>query len=104
LARGDLTAAIVKVTVKLTADQVFNEGEIAPALTQAWHAAPVVLDVERAARLRLGDDVAAVAALTPEQAFEKWLTLQPGIAAARQERLREMAGALMRAVDQTQGG
>lgn len=102
---GDLTDCIVGLDVRLRTDQAerFRDGDVARALAAAWYVAPVGKTVERPARLRLGHDVAEIAALTPEQALMRWLDLQQALPEARRAELLETGTALMRAVEQEGG-
>jgi exonuclease SbcD len=104
LVHGDLSGCIVRLTVHLRSDQTLQDGEVMRALAGAWHVAPLVKEVERTARLRLGEDVAEVAALTPEQAFARYLERLPDLTDERRKALTEVGARLMRAVDQEQGG
>jgi exonuclease SbcD len=104
--RGDLSECVVRVRVWLKPEQeaLWRDSEITAALAGAWTVAPFMKEIDRPARLRLGEDVAAVAALTPEQAFEKYLSLQTHISAEYLAALQATGEALMRQVDSEQGG
>ena len=104
--RGDLSECVVRVRVWLKPEQesLWRDSEITAALAGAWTVAPFVKEIDRPARLRLGEDVAEVAALTPAQAFEKYLSLQIGMSNDNRVALQVAAEALMRQVDSEQGG
>jgi len=104
--RGDLSECVVRVRVWLKPEQesLWRDNEITAALSGAWTVAPFVKEIDRPARLRLGEDVGEVAALTPAQAFEKYLGLQTGMSNDNRAALQVVAEALMRQVDSEQGG
>jgi exonuclease SbcD len=104
--RGDLSECVVRVRVWLKPEQeaLWRDSEITAALAGAWTVAPFMKEIDRPARLRLGEDVGEVAALTPTEAFEKYLSLQTSMSNDNRAALRAAGGALMRQVDSEQGG
>jgi exonuclease SbcD len=105
-ARGDLSECVVRVRVWLKPEQeaIWRENEITAALADAWTVAPFVKEIDRPARLRLGEDVGAVAALTPQEVFGKYLGLQTGMLNDNRAAVQAAGVALMRQVDSEQGG
>jgi exonuclease SbcD len=77
IAAHDLADAVVRVIIEITADKepLLRDGEIRRALATAFHVAAIVKEVERPARLRLGQD-ALVAELTPLEILERYFEVK----------------------------
>lgn len=73
----DITEAVVRVIIHTTPDKepLIRENEIRRRLTDAFHVAAMVRDVERKTRLRLGTDQ-AVEEMTPRQMLERYLQVK----------------------------
>jgi exonuclease SbcD len=95
----DLTDAVVRVSLRLRAEQetLLQEREVLRALNQAaYYVAGVSKDVERAERQRLG--AVSVESLAPLELLERFFEVK-GVAAGRKERLLQAAEEIM--VEQT---
>ena len=77
IAAHDLADAVVRVIIETTADKepLLRDSEIRRALATAFHVAAIVKEVERPARLRLGQD-ALVAELTPLEILERYFEVK----------------------------
>ena len=77
IAACDVTDAVVRVVVQTTSERepLLRDREIRRALTDAFHVAAVVKDVERPTRLRLGQE-ALVAELTPLEILERYFEVK----------------------------
>lgn len=77
VAAHDVTDAVVRVIAQTTADKepLLRDSEIRRALAPAFYVAAVVKEVERPARLRLGQE-ALVAELTPLEILERYFEVK----------------------------
>lgn len=100
VAAHDVTDAVVRVIVQTTADKepLLRDGEIRRALAPAFYVAAVVKEVERPARLRLGQE-ALIAELTPLEILERYFEVKQ-IPPERVPLLLDRARALLAEVDQ----
>ncbi len=95
IADHDVTDAVVRVIVCTTADKepLLRDSEIRRALANAFYVAAVVKEVERPARLRLGQE-ALVAELTPLEILERYFEFKQ-TPAERVQLLLDHAAALL---------
>jgi exonuclease SbcD len=95
IAAHDLADAVVRVIIETTADKepLLRDSEIRRELATAFHVAAIVKEVERPARLRLGQD-ALVAELTPLEILERYFEVKQ-IPAERISLLMDRARALL---------
>jgi exonuclease SbcD len=100
IAARDVTDAVVRVIVQTTADKepLLRDGDIRRALASAFHVAAIVKEVERPARLRLGQE-ALVAELTPLEILERYFEVKQ-TPPERARLLLDRAGALLAEIDQ----
>lgn len=77
IAGHDIADAVVRVIVATTAEKepLLRDNEVRRALSSAFHVAAIVKEVERPARLRLGQD-ALVAELTPLEILERYFEVK----------------------------
>lgn len=75
--RHDITEAVVRVIIHTTPDKepLLRENEIRRRLTDAFHVAAMVRNVERKTRLRLGTDQ-MVEEMTPRQMLERYFQVK----------------------------
>jgi exonuclease SbcD len=102
IADHDVTDAVVRVIVHMAADKepLLRVGEVRRALAGAFYIAAVVKDVDRPARLRLGQE-ALVAELTPLEVLERYFEVKQ-TSSERVQLLLDHARTLLAEADQTQ--
>ena len=73
----DIAEAVVRVIIHTTPDKepLIRESEIRRRLSDAFHVAAIIRDVERKTRLRLGTDQ-SVEEMTPRQVLERYLEVK----------------------------
>jgi exonuclease SbcD len=102
IADHDVTDAVVRVIVHMAADKepLLRVGEVRRALAGAFYVAAVIKDVDRPARLRLGQE-ALVAELTPLEVLERYFEVKQ-TPSERVQLLLDHARALLAEADQGQ--
>jgi len=102
IANQDVADAVVRVIVHTAADRepLLRVGEVRRALGPAFYVAAVVKDVERPARLRLGQE-ALVAELTPLEILERYFEVKQ-TPSERVQLLLDHARSLLAEVNQGQ--
>jgi exonuclease SbcD len=102
IANHDVTDAVVRVIVHMVADRepLLRVDEVRRALAGAFYVAAVVKDVDRPARLRLGQE-ALVAELTPLEVLERYFEVKQ-TPSERVQLLLDHAQALLAEADQAQ--
>lgn len=93
---GDLSDCIVRLRLCLRNDQIVSEGALQRALQSAWSVAPVINDIERSVRQRLGEHAETLA---PSDALARYLASLPGLSADQQAALLQVGNAIMRETD-----